>query len=117
MRSALLAFLPLLAGLRRLDALPAGVLETFDFEVVVEAEPAFYFVLPAAVDLELDDFFFAEEVPADFCPSELCPAIGDTASASANTTAAIGSAKPRRKSRLDKALIGSLYLYLCLLDA
>jgi hypothetical protein len=71
MRSALLAFLPLLAGLRRFDALLAEVLETFDFEEDVEAEPAVDFVLLAAVDLAVEDFFFAEEVPVDFCVSEL----------------------------------------------
>ena len=117
MRSALLALLPLLAGLRRLDAPLEDVLDTFDFEVVVEAEPAFDFVLPVALELLVEGFFLLDEVPVDCCPSELCPVIGDTANASTNTTAAIGSAQPRRKSRRDKALISSLYLYLCLLDA
>lgn len=116
MRSALLALLPLLAGLRR-ETLLEDVLDAFDFEVLVEAEPAFDFVLPAALDLDVEDFFLLEEVPVDFCVSELWPVIGDAASASTNTTAAIGSAQPRRKSRRDKALISSLYLYLCLLDA
>ena len=117
MRSALLAFLPLLAGLRLFDALLAGVLETFDFEVVVEAEPAFDFVLLAAPVLPVDDFFFAEDVPKDFCPSELCPEMGNVPNASASTTTAPGSAEPRRNSRRNKAFINSLYLYLCLLDA
>lgn len=113
MRSDLLDLLPLLAGLRRLDAVLADVFEPF--ELVAEAEPVFDFVLLVELDFPLDDFFVAADAPEDFCPWELCPVSVDVANTRAD--AAIGSTEPRRKCRRNRSFISSLYLYLCLLDA
>lgn len=121
-RSALLARLPLLVGLRRLDLLLADLLLVDAF-----ALPAFDLaeldspVLPLAVFVPLDvDVFFLLEVEcraAGFWSSEDCPATGNATITKVSAAATHRIARETMGCWREVALIISLYLYLCLLDA
>jgi hypothetical protein len=116
-RSALLARLPLLAGLCRLDLLLADALAVPAFAFAAFDSP----VLPLAVFvlLEVDVFFLldVECLAAGFWSSEVCPATGNAIIEQASAAATHRVASEARGCWREVALIISLYLYLCLLDA
>ena len=119
---ALLARLPLLAGLRRLVLLVAVLLLADTFVL-----PAFVLtlfcslVLPLAalVLLEADDFLELEVecFAAGLWSLEACGATGNVTIRHARAAAAHRVASGIKGCRREVALIISLYLYLCLLDA
>ena len=84
-RSALLAVLPLLLGLRRCELI-GEVLEVLDLLAEAALEPVFDFVLLAP----LDDLLFVEAawVADEFFSSELCPEIEEAVKQKATTDAA-----------------------------
>lgn len=89
MRSALLACLPLLAGLRRFELI-AEVFDVLDLLVEVAVGPVFDFVPLAPLDLPPDDLLLVEAawVAEEFFSSELCPAIEEAVKQKASTDAA-----------------------------
>jgi hypothetical protein len=114
-RSALVARLPLLVGLCRLDLLLADVLVLPVFAFVLLAWPVLLLAVLAPLDvgrLLLEVVCFA----AGFWSSEDWPAIGNTIR-KASTAAMHRIAGETRRWWRKKALMSPLYLYLCQLDA
>lgn len=123
-RSALVARLPLLAGLRLFDLLVLALLvlaDDFvepDLDVEAWLVPDFAFELPDAPVLPFAvlSLVDVDGVAADFCPSEACPATGNTSIMYVRTAATHRVAIWPWGCWRDVALIFSLYLYLFSLD-